>query len=120
MEVFLLKNEIDDGRSRRAANRTAGTRSGGRLLGFFAAFGIGLLLVHYPGVGHVQQLSHRQQVVEGEAVGFLPAFLLLVASAGVHAVPVAFGTLISPDRDLEIADADFVSGLSHVDSPSLV
>ena len=36
------------------------------------ALGVGLLLVHDPGVGEVEQLGHRQQVVEVQAVGFLP------------------------------------------------
>src|SRR5579871_4154406 len=86
-----------------------------RLLGFLAGFGIGLLLVHDPGVRQVEQLGHRQQIVEAEAVAFLPGILaLLVAAAGNDAVPVALVAVVAPDGDLQDADADSVCGLgSH-------
>ena len=64
--------------------------SGCRLLGFLAGLGVGLLLVHDPGVGLVEELGHCQQVVEAQAVGFFPGGVaLLVAAGGNDAVPVA-------------------------------
>lgn len=89
-----------------------GTNSGCCLSGFFAALGVGQLLVHDPGVGQVEQLGHRQQIVGAEAVGLFPGVItLLVAASGIDAVPVALFTVISPDRDLQDADADFVCWL---------
>ena len=90
--------------------RPPASGSGGcGLLGFLAGLGIGLLLVHDPGVSQVEQLGHREQVVEAEAVGFLPGLVaLLVAAAGRDAVPVALLAVIAPDGDLQDADADFV------------
>src|SRR5581483_10925583 len=86
------------------------------LLGFLAGLGVGLLLVHDPGVGQVEQLGHRQQVVEAQAVGFLPAVVaLLVAAGGIDAVPVALVAVVAPDGDLQDADADLVCGFRHDD-----
>lgn len=93
-------------------NRHAGIRSGCRLLGFFAGLRVGLLLVHDPGVGEVEQLGHREQVVEAEAVGFLPGIVaVLVAAAWNDAVPVALLAAIAPDRGLQDADANLVCRL---------
>ena len=66
------------------------------------------MLVHDPGVGQVEQLGHRQQVVEAEAVGLPPSVFLLVAAAGNDAVPVALLAVIAPNRYLQNAAADFV------------
>src|SRR5271155_176729 len=93
-------------------NRPPASASGGCLLGFLAGLGVGLLLVHDPAMGQVEQLGHRQQVVEAEAVGFLPGIVaLLVAAGGNDAVPVASLAVVSPDRDLQGSDADFVCWL---------
>ena len=86
------------------------------LLGFPAGLGVGLLLVHDPGVGQVEQLGHREQVVGTQTVGFLPLVIaLLVAAGGDDAVPVALLAVIPPDGDLQDAVADFV--LYHVSIP---
>src|ERR1700722_19644653 len=92
-----------------------GDGSGGRgsvLLGLL----VSLLLVHDPGVGQVEELGHRQQVVEAQAVGFLPGLIaLLVAAGGIDAVPVALYAVTAPDGDLQDAHADFVCGFRHDD-----
>src|SRR6266480_1473408 len=86
----------------------------GGLPGFFAGLGVGLLLVGDPGVGLVQQLGHREQVVEAEAVGLPPGVVaLLVAAGGVHAVPGALLAGVAPDGDLQGAAADLVCRFGH-------
>src|SRR5581483_3000503 len=82
------------------------------LLGFPAGLSVGGLLMHDPRVCVVKQLGHRQQVVETQAVGFLPGLIaLLVAAAWDDAVPVALFTVVPPDGDLQDADSEFVCGL---------
>src|SRR5271168_2261800 len=99
--------------------KPAGTRppafvSGGCLLGLLAGLGVGLLLVHDPGVGEVEQLGHREQVVEIQAVGFLPGVLaLLIAAAGGDAVPGTLVAAIASDGGLQDAVADFVCWIRH-------
>jgi hypothetical protein len=75
------------------------------------ALGIGLLLVHDPGVSQVEQFGHRQEIVEAKAVGLLPGVFLLVAAAGYDAVPVAPFAVVSPDRDLQCTNSDFMGWL---------
>ena len=101
----MCENEPEDG------YRPPVSGSGGCLRGFFADFGVGLLLVHDPGVGEVEQFAHRQQVIEAKAVGFFPVVIELEAAAGNDAVPVAPFTAISPDGDLQDADTDSVCWL---------
>lgn len=75
------------------------------------ALGVGLLLLDDPGMGLVEQLDHRQDVVEAEGIGFSPAIVaLLVAAARGDAVPNAAFAAVAPDRDLQDADADLVCG----------
>jgi hypothetical protein len=52
-----LRFENETG-GRRTASPVSG--SGGCLLGFFAGLGIGLLLVHDPGVSEVEEFGHRE------------------------------------------------------------
>ena len=47
-----------------------------------AGLGVGLSLDLDPGVSLADQLGHRQQVVEAEAVGFLPGVVALLVAAG--------------------------------------
>jgi hypothetical protein len=54
-----------------------------------AGFGVGALGVDDPAVGMAQQLGHGEQVVETEAIGFLPVVAFLVTAARDDRVPVA-------------------------------
>ena len=86
------------------------------LLGVFAGLGVGLLLVHDPGMGEVEQFGRGQQVVLAEGVGFSPALIDLVAAGEIDRVPGALLAVIAPDGDLQDAIADFV--LSNLNIPS--
>src|SRR5258708_5978629 len=106
--AILLSEECDLKKTGGRLDRPPASALRGSLGRFLAALGVGLLLVHDPGVGQVEQLGHRQQVVETEAVGLLPGFSLPVAASGNDAVPVALVAVVSPDRDLQSAATDFV------------
>ena len=70
--------------------------------------------MHYPRMSLIEELCHRQQVVEAQAVGLLPGlFTLLVAAAGDDAVPGALLAVVTPDGDLQNADAYFVCWFRH-------
>src|SRR5579872_5873235 len=75
--------------------------SGCGLVGFFAALGVGLALLHDPGMCKVEQFGHRQQVVEAETVSLLPGIVLLVTARWDDRIPVAVVAVISPDRHLQ-------------------
>src|SRR5207302_3657845 len=72
---------------------------------------LGLLGGHDPGVGLVEQLGQRQQVVAVEAVAFLPVIALLVGAAWGHAVPRPLVDVVLPFRQGEGAVPSLLVGL---------